>query len=66
MASEKIAASTVAAGRTDVVTHALWVDGPFPLASGEWVARSLAAHPPMEQRIAWRRALEGASASAGR
>jgi heat shock protein HtpX len=62
-ALEKIAASNVPETNPSLVTQPLWIDAPTRLRPSDWIARLLATHPPIEDRIAWLRALEGASAT---
>lgn len=64
-ALEKIAASAVPERDPSIVTQPLWIDAPTRLRPGDWIARLIATHPPIEERIAWLRALEGASAAGG-
>lgn len=46
-----------------VSNAALWIRNPFASSNKpRWVQRLLNTHPPMEQRIAWLRSLEGANA----
>jgi Zn-dependent protease with chaperone function len=42
---------------------ALWISDPGAVSRlPRWVGRLLDTHPPIEQRIAWLRTLEGANA----
>jgi heat shock protein HtpX len=51
--------STVAALRTS--NAALWINDPGRRSMPRWIAGLLDTHPPIEQRIAWLRRLEGAN-----
>ena len=64
-ALEKMAASPTPTHTVNAANAALWLDCPPRLLPGRrverWLNRWLATHPPIERRIAWLRALEGAN-----
>src|SRR5262245_40481968 len=60
-ALEKLAVDAVPLPRASVLARPLYIHGAVGGISGRFLARWLDTHPPIEQRIAWLRALEGAS-----
>jgi heat shock protein HtpX len=62
MALEKIAADASPPVRLSALARALCIEQPHVVRCGV-LDRMMASHPPIEERIAWLRALEGASGS---
>ncbi len=60
-ALEKIASSPIPSHSVTAANQALWIDSPRRLGQSIPIGRWLNTHPPIEQRIAWLRTLEGAS-----
>lgn len=58
-ALEKINSAGKPVQAVSAITQSLWIDNPNRLRPNGMLARLLDTHPPIEQRIAWLRSLEG-------
>ncbi len=60
-ALEKLAADSLPLRRAGALARPLYIDAAGEALTGRFFARWLDTHPPIEQRIAWLRALERAA-----